>query len=55
MTFKDDVRFCIIVLVICALVPFTLISSIVFTTKFYSMIYGIPCEFCGEVKENDSN
>ena len=50
MDFKDDVRFCIVALVICVLLPFTLISSIVFTTKFYSMIYGIPCEFCGEVR-----
>jgi len=50
MNFKDDARFCIVVLVICALAPFTLISSFVFTAKFYSMIYGIPCEVCGEVK-----
>ena len=50
MDFKDDVRFCIIALVICALIPFTLISSIVFTAKFYSTIFNIPCEDCGEVK-----
>ena len=50
MDFKDDVRFCIVALVICALVPFTLISSTVFTAKFYSTIFNIPCEICGEVK-----
>jgi hypothetical protein len=50
MDFKDDVRFVIIALVMCALVPFTLISSFVFTAKFYSMIDSIPCEICGEVK-----
>ena len=49
--FKDDVRFVIIALAMCVLVPFTLISSFVFTAKFYSMIYGIPCEICGEAKK----
>jgi hypothetical protein len=41
MDFKDDVRFVIVALVMCALVPFTLISSFVFTAKLYSMIDGI--------------
>lgn len=50
MDFKDDVRLVIIALVMCVLVPFTLISSFVFTAKFYSMIDGIPCEICGEVE-----
>jgi hypothetical protein len=50
MDFKDDVRFVIVALVMCALVPFTLISSFILTAKFYSMIDGIPCEICGEVK-----
>lgn len=51
MNFKDDVRFVIITLSICVLAPFTLISSFVFTAKFYSVIFNIPCEVCGEVRK----
>ena len=51
MDWKDDFRFVIIVLIICVLVPFTLISSFVFTAKFYSVIFNIPCEVCGEVQK----
>ena len=47
--FKDDLRFIIIAVAICVLVPFTLISSFVFTAKFYSVIFNVPCEICGEV------
>ena len=38
----------IIALTMCVLVPFTLISSFVFTAKFYSVIFNVPCEICGE-------
>ena len=51
MDFKDDVRFVIIALTMCVLVPFTLISSFVFTAKFYSVIFNVPCEICGEVQK----
>jgi hypothetical protein len=51
MDFKDDVRFVIIALAMCVLVPFTLISSFVFTAKFYSMIFNVPCEICGEARK----
>ena len=51
MDFKDDVRFVVIALVMCVLVPFTLISSFVFTAKFYSTIFNIPCEICGEANK----
>lgn len=52
MDFKDEVRFVIIALTMCVLVPFTLISSFVFTAKFYSTMYNVPCEICGEVKKD---
>jgi hypothetical protein len=44
--FKGDVKFVIIALIMCVLVPFTLISSFVFSAKFYSIIFNIPCEIC---------
>jgi hypothetical protein len=49
--FKDDVRFVIIALAICVLAPFTVVSSFVFSAKFYSIIFNVPCEICGEVKK----
>lgn len=49
--FKDDMRFAIFAVMMCVLVPFTLISSFVFTAKFYSVIFNVPCEICGEVKK----
>lgn len=51
MDFKDDIRFIIITLAICVLAPFTLISSFVFTAKFYSVIFNVPCQVCGDVKK----
>ena len=51
MDWKEDVRFVIIALTMCILTPFTLISSFVFTEKFYSTIFNIPCEVCGEARK----
>jgi hypothetical protein len=51
MDWKDDFRFVIFALIMCVFVPFTLISSFVFTAKFYSAIFNIPCEVCGEVQK----
>ena len=46
MDWKDDFRFAIFALIMCVFVPFTLITSFVFTAKFYSVIFNIPCEIC---------
>jgi len=46
MNWKEDLRIVIIALTMCVLVPFTLISSFVFTAKLYSVIFNIPCEIC---------
>ena len=47
----DDFKFVVIVLVLCALAPFTMISSFVFTAKLYSTIFNIPCEVCDGVEK----
>jgi hypothetical protein len=49
--FKGDVKFVIIALIMCVLVPFTLISSFVFSAKFYSIIFNIPCEICATLEK----
>ena len=47
----DDFKFVVIVLVLCVLAPFTIISSFVFTAKLYSTIFNIPCEVCDGVEK----
>lgn len=48
---NDDVRFVMVTLALSILAPFCLISSFVFSVKFYSLMFNIPCEVCGEVRK----